>query len=61
MIEAWDIETFMASAAALLDLHLSPQSQDGVAANLTLLLQRAADFTELDLDMHVDPASLLRL
>jgi hypothetical protein len=50
-----------AQAARLLDLNPDADSLAAVAANLKILRSMAAQFADLPLDDHLDPAPVLRL
>ena len=55
------IEAYVAAAAAMLDLALSPDSAAGVANNMAVLMERAAEFADIPIEEAADPAALLRL
>jgi hypothetical protein len=61
MTEQTIIAAFADAAAAALDLDLNAECRAGVIANLTLLFERAGDFTAIPLPDDCDPAQLLRL
>jgi hypothetical protein len=56
-----DVAAYVAAAAAMLGLQLSPGSAETVAANMTVLMERAGEFADIPLEAAADPAALLRL
>jgi hypothetical protein len=60
MASSDEIDAFVSAAAALLDLKLSGTSHRAVAANIAILLDRAADFEAIEMADDLDPATLLR-
>jgi hypothetical protein len=57
----FETDAYVEAAAAWLELELSPESREAVKVNLGLLRTNAANFMEMDLDPHLDPAVVLRL
>jgi hypothetical protein len=56
-----ELRAYAAEAARYLDLQPDAQSMAAVVANLKILRAMAAQFADLPLDDHLDPAPVLRL
>jgi hypothetical protein len=56
-----ELHAYAVQAARLLDLKPDAESLTAVAANLKILRNMAAQFEDLPLDDHLDPAAVLRL
>ena len=57
----FDTDAYLDAAAAWLGYELGPESREAVKINLGLLRANAANFMEIELDPHLDPAAVLRL
>jgi hypothetical protein len=57
----FDTEAYLDAAAAWFGFDLSPQSREAVKTNLGLLRAHAANFMDVELDPHLDPATVLAL
>jgi hypothetical protein len=55
-----DVEAYRDAAAAALDLTLSPESRDGVAANLAVLFRMAGELDAVELSPHDEPLPVFR-
>jgi hypothetical protein len=61
MNDAFDIDAYLDAAAAWFSYDLSEESRAAVRANLLLLKANSANFIDIELDPHLDPAAVLRL
>lgn len=57
----FDTDLHLDAFAAFFGYDLSPQSREAVKASLSLLRANAANFMDMPLDPHLDPAAVLRL
>ncbi len=55
-----DVEAYRDAAAAALDLTLSAESREGVAANLLVLFGMAGEMDAVGLSPHDDPLPVFR-
>jgi hypothetical protein len=61
MNDDFDLDAYLDAAAAWFSYDLSEESHAAVRANLALLKDNSANFMDIELDPHLDPASVLRL
>ena len=61
MSDDFDLDAYLDAAAAWFSYDLSDESRAAVRANLALLRANSANFMDIELDPHLDPAAVLRL
>lgn len=60
MNEDFDLDAYLDAAAAWFGYDLSDESRAAVRVNLALLRANSANFMDIELDPHLDPAAVLR-
>lgn len=61
MSDAFDIDAYLDAALPWFSYDLSTGSRAAVRANLAILRANAANFMDVELDPHLDPAAVLKL
>ena len=61
MSDDFDIDAYLDAALPWFSYDLSAESRAAVRANLLLLRANAANFMDIPLDPHLDPAAVLTL
>lgn len=61
MSEDFDIDAYLDAATRWFGYELSEESRAAVRTNLALLKANSANFMDIELDPHLDPAAVLRL
>ncbi len=61
MSDAFDLDAYLDAALGWYGYDLTPESRAAVRTNLALLRANGANFMDIELDPHLDPATVLRL
>ncbi len=61
MNDDFDLDAYVDAAAAWFSYDLSSESRAAVRANVALLRANSANFMDIELDPHLDPAAVLKL